>query len=569
MQLYYREGGYSSGEYGLIQEGQYYSTGYSLARRLDTPYININPLQVEMASGSKGETLIDRNQYYSFKSMEDIQYVDPREIQFHSNALKKLSTDQITFFEITDELTRAELVKRYGKIPDHARRDPVDRGVEEHFAMTDMSLLDENKPESKDRQKYRLKVGASVLISGQPFGKKASLALEDERLLVPIDRTKYKHIWELGRAARDNEYEYGFEEAIRISAFYAYHELILNGGKVEDAYIFGHSLDRGHSGLYMRTHRMKRFSGYKDNPNELALVIPLKDVLMKYGLDKVSFSIADLVQKTEGRMSAEALRHWQLFARGQSSQSLKDGSQNKAQYELRNFSSLLEKLITAKVLKAGVTESDAQDIASQFSQELPLEQFRDQMAKYAEISARPYVTPIQGVFVVDPHFARTTGARIQRLQELDEFLKEQNAIEVYSGDKEVLSGLQQLVGAYLHVWRQLYESGFTNPDSVMKEQNVQFAVTTTKAQVMQQLEALPYAKKWFVYRHELVSAHNNWAFNYRETIKPRIDWRTYAFTVADIQKIMKENPAVRWRQFQLDREAQYKTLMSQPDMLSP
>lgn len=298
-----QEGSYRLSTLGTISDRQYFPAGSTYKRTADASYLRLsNPLQRELESGSHGESLIEKNQDFSLQAMQDIDYIDQVLRDEQASIPHILVPDQTTVFEYTVEYTESELIELFGKIPFNARLEPDSNAwvdYQNSFANfvedpeTGDYFLDDT-PREVDRI-YQLKTGMSWLLAGQVFSEPRKLFLEDgmER---PIDRSIMKHIWEVGRAGqtpgeagRSARLETrAFAETLRASCYFILRELMISGGSLDDAYIFGHALKPMHARLYRSLFGMTVYSKYTDEnrKEEVVLYTSLRDMIKRFPPDE-------------------------------------------------------------------------------------------------------------------------------------------------------------------------------------------------------------------------------------------------------------------------------------------
>ncbi len=341
---------YRRGIIGWAHEnGNYVVAGETAERQFTDAYLKyMNPLRDEKASNGEGDVVFERLQYYSLKLMEKINYLDAGSRRNFVQNSHNLHPNQVTLFEANEVLPASELKIKYGKVPEGARLDTRGNAWSTYQSYFDHSLLwspfdkdgKESPPyvEPKPDPIYEVKVAVSWLISGQDLGRKTYLIpSEDDDLEVKIDRSKYKYIWEVGRAGQAMSGAY--EETLRAMAYQAYWEVLALGGKIEDAFVFAHALDAVHARLFRSKFGMKDFSKYKDKPAERCLYGPLSEFLRRYPPETYSGEVAEIVRESEGKISGIAAMKMLFAARTQADAKLKIGE---SKIQLRDFNSGVE-----------------------------------------------------------------------------------------------------------------------------------------------------------------------------------------------------------------------------------
>ncbi len=512
--------GFSSvnrGEASIL--GQFKSTPSAVAQALrrGSPFLQANPAHTEVGSGSRGRTLLDRNQFFPLQVMEDTNYISARLRQAQALVPRQLNPNQVLFIEATTERTGGELIDQFGRVPDFARREPIAAGVANYFAQFDLGH--ERTPEEEAKAAtYQLKEGATWILSGQPGGQRLRLHLESDDLVLPIDRQKYPYVWELGRAAQISSQ--AFFETLRMGLYFASRELILLGGNLDEAYLFGHSLNERIGNVYRRTYLMHDFSGYQNSPGQLAHVRPLKDALQSIDIKNVNPAVGSLVGASGNQLSAfEALQLW-LSAQQNRTEFLSDADEKNV-IELRDFSFLSRHLLILAAQKYSSLQNEEGQSALNFLGDGPMAEYRDSLADYAVKDSEQYGFAAQGRVVRK----RNIHNRLEYdgLQNLDEFLSEFKAIEV-SSDAE-LTGEELLVVSYRRAIEKLAAQGDPNPKKTLVDLKVNFVLLNQSAM------RIPSTGSWHVYRSAIKTYMGLGLFNFTpQTVSREISLTAAAYS---------------------------------------
>ncbi|HEX4926258.1 MAG TPA: hypothetical protein VFV50_19345 [Bdellovibrionales bacterium] len=524
----------------VFADGGYRPTGHSLLQKFeDALGVFVNPAMAEVGSGSQGATLLERNQSYPLSMMERTGYISADVKSEQMKIAERLHPDQVTFFEVTEKRTEAELREVLGEVPAHARPDPYTEATKEYFGRL------EGFEESDVTNTYHLKTGSAWLIAGQYGTRLHALGLESPGLSKKIDREKYRYVWEIGRGAKDRPNS--FKEVIRAAALMALRELAINGGKLEDAYFFAHSLGELHTQLYQSVYKMTPYSGYDGKPNETALVIPLKELLKQVDL-------GPLLGAASLRSEAAPQAVWlQAFAKINANRYLDDPARPGQVLEIRDFSPSREEL--NRRLRARASR-EAQAATAHHADLAPSPELRDDALRYIQRSSYPY-------------FIRETGETASR-EKLPEFLARHRAIEVSAGTPiegdVAYEARRALVGAYRFYVRTLAAHGLKAPHAFMRSRGVTFAFSTSAAQVGSAVKSLKPAETWRVHQDALRSAHKMWWTEYRETLRPEYHFETHVFSIEQVAQWARELPEAEQPSL-IQAYAQYRVMMSQADLL--
>lgn len=435
--------------------GVFKPSGRALLSALQTP-IAIDPLATELGAAPETPTsLLDLNQTYPLQVMSRAAYLTAQMAEHQRELARGLQPAQVTFIEVTDRFSESDLRARKGVLPDQARQDAIEKGIEDYLGT--LALPEAEAPVEKH---YDLKVGSAWLISGQTPAGKAALPLE-AGLTLPIDRARYPFIWEIGRATQESPE--AFKDALKIATSVALQELAVLGGSLDDAYIFGHALDRVHAALYRRSYEMKDHSGYSQNAEERALVIPLRALLARFKPRWTSPAREDMHRFFPGAPSEAMLALLLQRLRGQVNSALP--LESGAIARVRDFSPVVRAL----------TRTGGRLLPLDFLTSLAVRTERDWARTLTETG--PY------------HVSRTGSALNSPHETLDEFLKAHRAIEISLPPGEsVESAHRALEAAYSTVIQTLREdAGMESPEEWLAETNVRFALTTTSRSVFAQL----------------------------------------------------------------------------------
>lgn len=535
------EAGYWIQNTGVIHaNGGYRPTGHSLLSKFDHALgMFVNPAIAEVGSGSQGQSLLQKNQSYPLSLMERTGYIDGDVRSEQMRIAEKLNPNQVTFFEVTEHRTEAELREIFGAVPAHARPDPYSEATKEYFGRL------EGYNASDFKNEYHLKTGTAWLIAGQYGTSFHALGLETPNLINKIDRRKYRYIWEIGRGAKDRPTS--FKEVVRAAAFMALRELTIAGGKIEDAYFFAHSLGELHTLLYQNTYKMRAFSGYEGRPNETALVIALKELL-------VIADLAPLLGATSVRpeSASEAVR-LQAFAKINANRFLDDPARPGQVIEIRDFSPVRTRL--NEILRAR-SSGEARRATARRADLVPTGELRDDALRFIQRDSYPY-------------HIRETAHEASR-EKLPEFLQRNKSIEAAVGapieGEPAFEVKRALVGAYRKYIELLLAAGEKAPHALMREQGITFAFSTMSAKIGAAVRTLAPRETWRVHQDALMSAHKMWWTDYRETIKPEYHFESLVFSIEQVAQWGRELPPGEQPDF-IQGFTQYRMMMSQADLL--
>lgn len=563
-----------------VRDNELVESPESRHRRLDGGILHMvtNPVKVEMQSASRGEGIFERNQSFTFEIYSKLGYLNAEEASLQKSIAKKfLKPEQVTVIEATEQRTTRQLKKEFGKIPPHARLEPESAAWQEYRS----HYADYVKPKNV---LYDLKVGFGWLISGQVDNRQYPLALEAEKLVTPIDRSKFKFVFELGRAGQEKNY--GFEETLRASLFFALNEVIVAGGRLEDAYIFVHAMDRNRAIVFKRKYRTKEFSRYLDpaRAEESVLMIPLLQALELY--DPAQFS-ANLTRIRQEVPSAKAIKSATLQSliienRLMANQWLNLGlnvglsvaqpDSTELKVQIRDYSPLRYALAERSPIGSGWTQEERSLLAEIVSQARPPMESRDNIAIALERdrnSEEGRMTRLSGIQRPHPMY-QTDG-----LQRLDEFLIQQRAIEIFAGPKP--SALTQdsaealIVGVFDHYLDFLKARGIADPKSFLRQNHVRFALTMNHAGFRQASATVAAKDYWYVHRPSITLMYPHslgfGQFTYQRQTKSVL-WESWSYDIDQISQ-MKEARLKNSKPSSIPIKADTSELLKDPRLLEP
>ncbi|HUP56442.1 MAG TPA: hypothetical protein VM598_03250 [Bdellovibrionota bacterium] len=527
------DGPYHSGLMGKVALNRRFNPiGHTLAHQISESYrVTPNPIKMEMQSGSRGNSLLDRNQYYALRKMISTGYLDEAEMDAQVELSHTLRPRQVTYFEVTESRKGSELMAEFGKIPDSARRDAHQAAAEKYFSM----YADFTGYMAAADSSYDVKIGNSYLVSGQ-FGDR--IPLDDSRIEIPIDRERFPYVFEIGRGAQDEPT--AFADTLRAGAYFALTEMFLLGARPEQGFVFGHALRSGHTIAYRRVHRMTPYSGYRGSPEEQALVIRLDRLSERLGLKHFSPAVRQLHEMSDGRIGELQALELELKARQFRTSYLeaKDSQPGSPLVQVRDFSSLPERLIEAEIRKSSIPRDLRYGTLRSLAWGSPKVERRDYLKELSNIEARPYSNPPQGKNGYAP-------------EPLTDFLARENALETVAPqapegvDGALLTKLM-LLAVYDQKLRQMRELGIANPAARLEEWGIRFAVVAADEASIRALRTLNPAAIWEFHRGglETVSGFGPLMPEYREVLQRELHLYAYAIPASELRALAKADPAL-------------------------
>lgn len=236
------------------------------------------------------ESYIADLQNFALSKMNETGYLTPEEKRMFSQLGASFHTSQINFFMVSRDATEAEIAKYPRELLDSRyaadfRHDhPYANGLTPVRTATMWSvagqLIDSNTHKMKPVQ--------------LPWEK------EEARRGQALDRTKYKYVWEWGRAAQDIAEE--ISPIYSANAAMNFIDLLAHGGSLKDAYVMFHSFDPVNTRYYLSEHPDSTYPpGWKD-PKDSLFLVPLADMLKRYPPSRFSHRVAEIVRRSKGKI---------------------------------------------------------------------------------------------------------------------------------------------------------------------------------------------------------------------------------------------------------------------------
>jgi hypothetical protein len=252
-----------------------------------------NVLHATRVGFGKNETFLNDLQEFPLGKMTETGYLSKQEAEFFNRLGTNLETGQVNFFEVTREAT-IEQWKAYPPELLKARWDNSFPNYGSNMASIRTATFWSISGQVLDRK------------TQQPRTVPLPWEKEDARKGQSLDRSKYKHVWEWGRAAQDI--------ALEISPLYSgnsalnYVELITSGGKLDDGYVMFHSFDRINTRYYLKEHPGSTYPPGDKNVNDMLFLVKLKDMMTKYPPSHFSKHAKEIIRIGQNKISeVEAL----------------------------------------------------------------------------------------------------------------------------------------------------------------------------------------------------------------------------------------------------------------------
>ncbi len=233
-----------------------------------------------------GEMLGDQ-QDFSLNKMFETGYISSQAAEYFRNLGLKLHPNQVYFWEVYREATFEEISQNYA--------DYRFRNISAGIQLSDNSL-------------WPAKTAAMWNVAGQVWdhGKlytplKLPWELEEARKDFALDRTKYKFVFEWGRAAQDLSGD--IEHIYAANTLLSLVQVLAYKGSVDDAYVMVHSFDKVNTRLYSRMHPDTLYPPGWKNLDDALFLVPLREALKKYPIARASEHVRKIMELSNGKLT--------------------------------------------------------------------------------------------------------------------------------------------------------------------------------------------------------------------------------------------------------------------------
>ncbi|HPI40710.1 MAG TPA: hypothetical protein PLJ21_07885, partial [Pseudobdellovibrionaceae bacterium] len=460
------------------------------------------------------DNFLSLNQEFPLNVMKAEKYIDDKIKMQQLGLSENLHPNQVTFFEVTSPYSENELLQLFGNIPPIARKEPQSLAIEHYFSQYDGF---ENNRYSGS---YDLKIGTLWLISGQYKKRQFKLPMESSNPKI-ISRKTYKWIWEIGRAAQTEPS--AFQSALKASMSTILSELFSSGGRIEEAFLFAHSLDKVHTELYKRKYGFKVFLEVSGGlTNEGFLFVPLSIILNRLHMKSsyedfdIDFSFYKWLQVQSQILSNPVLISKDI----------------QIQIQIRDFSSLkvflLNHLLNQKnpKLLQSFSEEGREDLLNSVRSP-PYPVSYDPLKLYARATAQ-----IQGTMISYGGADRIYYSDPFEDLNPNEYLKKYRLIEVIIPKDFKLPAEVALKSVFEFYKAKFKKLGLDDFSSFLKNNNIYFAIST---QAPFNTTKLEFEKKWYAHRPALYSYQNSAFFSYKHKVVPELYIEITSFSSIEIQ----------------------------------
>lgn len=249
------------------------------------------PMQSRRVGFGADETFLNELQQFPLGKMTETGYITAAEAKMFNNLGTSLEPSQVNFFEVTREATHEQWAAYPAELLAN-RRDSLS------------TFIGKQDPKIASIRTATLwSVGGQVLDPQLGATRPVQLPWEkeDARKGQSLDRTKYKYVWEWGRAAQDIAGE--VSPAYSGNAALNYIDLVMSGGSLQDGHVMFHSFDPINTRYYLSEHPGSTYPPDAKNKSDMLFLVPLKDMLKRYPPSRFSKHVEQITKISGSKIS--------------------------------------------------------------------------------------------------------------------------------------------------------------------------------------------------------------------------------------------------------------------------
>ena len=212
--------------------------------------------------------ILDRLQRFTFRKYQERGYRTKEQIRELESLGTTLDPRQVKFYRAIRPGTREEIDAVYPSELQDSRYNDLD------FSR----LYDD--PKRDNITAALMSVAGQVIDKDGIHFKRLPWEIDDPLKRPHLDRSKMKFVWEWGRAAQDKPEEINPLSAASTAEIYR--ELMALGGRVEDAYVVMHSLEKANTRLYALDNPGSIYPADWKDQSDCLFVVPLARLLEKH-----------------------------------------------------------------------------------------------------------------------------------------------------------------------------------------------------------------------------------------------------------------------------------------------
>lgn len=410
-----------------------------------------------------GEMLAEQ-QDFSLNKMVETGYISSKEAEYFRSLGLRLHVNQVYFWEVYREVTIEEMRRNYG--------DFRFRSVS-----ASANLL-------HDYSLWPAKTAAMWNVAGQVWDYqkghvtlKLPWELEEARKDFSLDRSKYKYVFEWGRAAQDHagdiEYIYAANTLLSLVQVLAY------GGSVDEAFVMVHSFDKVNTRLYSRMHPDTLYPRDWKNMDDALFLVPLSEAIKKYPIAKVSERVRKVLELANGKItSVQALELIisDVLNRRSEMHFFSSAGEQKTPVIVTDTSAWLAYATHAEAKVLGLTPEEAQSIYAFFTKQVkPLASY-NYLGKYNNAA-----DSMMSIF----EYAKRNAIEISNLDPVlaqsDPFFVQRALFSALHQKMEKLARMiSRLKGSSLQV-------AYNEAAQILRSQKVVIGITTHSPTLLQQI----------------------------------------------------------------------------------
>lgn len=250
-----------------------------------------SPMHSGRVGFGKDETFLNELQQFPLGKMTETDYITAAEAKVFNKLGTSLEPSQVNFFEVTREATR----EQWAAYPPELLANRWDNLS---------TFTGKQAPDVASIRTATLwSVGGQVLDVKLGLSRPVQLPWEKEeaRKGQSLDRTKYKYVWEWGRAAQDIAEE--VSPVYSGNAALNYIDLVMSGGSLKDGHVMFHSFDPINTRYYLSEHPGSTYPPDAKNKSDMLFLVPLKDMLKRYPPSRFSKHVDQIIKISGSKIS--------------------------------------------------------------------------------------------------------------------------------------------------------------------------------------------------------------------------------------------------------------------------
>lgn len=253
-------------------------------------YTNNRLSKIVVQGGNMCDSLLARQQYFPLQKMASTEYISAKDVMMYIKMSSGFHPGTVSMALANRELPNQRAEELFG--PQRYQR------LNPFFA---------TKSEEQEIGKY---VTASMwTVAGQYLDPKTGQVhhqglpwqKDEKRKDLKLDRSKYKIVFEWGRAAQDMPRE--FEKLASAMSAMNYLDARALNAKIDDAWVMFHSFDKVNTRLYLSWFPGSIYPSDWQDKSDALFLVPLRKAMEVFPPSAHSGNLRDLIRSAHGRLT--------------------------------------------------------------------------------------------------------------------------------------------------------------------------------------------------------------------------------------------------------------------------